>query len=241
MTLITDALDRVARQVSVDEPNNWLSATDLEHVEIRDDFLPETVDEVLERLDLPAPIGQQYTLTGTGAEDYDLPSNFKRLMRDPMAVYETTTVRRALIPVTDDGTWTHLKQIGSTGGDRYFRTSGYEGNWTFSVYREPEASIEVIISYVSTRWKVSGEGTYGDTFDDAGDILLLPRRLIETGIVARWRERKGLDPTGKRREFEAELAKLSNDARARRVVSFGEPFARRRPWDVPVPDQIPTS
>jgi hypothetical protein len=54
-------------------------------------FLLETVDDILERVDLPSPIGAQIVITGTGSEDYALPSNFKRLQRDPMSVYETTT------------------------------------------------------------------------------------------------------------------------------------------------------
>lgn len=241
MTLVTDILARVARQVSVSEPDNWLTATATEHLEIRDDFLLETVDDVLDRCDLPEPIGATYTLTGTGAETYALPSQFKRLQRDPLAVYETTTVRRALTPATDDGFWTHLKEIGSTGAERFYRLTGYEGNWSISIYREPETTIEVKIHYVTRYWMVNAAGAYGWQFTATDDRVLLPRRVLEAGTVMRWRDRRGLPMDGKDREYETLIARMSNDRRNRRTVYFGEPYERARPWDVPVPDQIPTS
>ena len=240
MTTVTDVLNRIARQTSVDQPDSWLTATSREHQELRDDFLLETVDEIQERLDLPSPIGRQFELTGDGSETYSLPSDFKRLMRDPMAVYETTTIRRAMLPVTDDGVWTHLKQIGSTGAARYYKIEGYEENHTISIYLEPSASISVTISYVSTRW-IYNDSSYKSTFDDPDDALLLPRRLVEAGTVMRWRERNGLPTKDKRLEFEALLERLSNDSRSRRTINFGDSGERVRPWDVPVPDQIPTS
>lgn len=244
MTLITHALDRVARQVSLDVPDSWLSATEKEYVEIRDDFLLETVEDIQERVDLPSPIGKEYELTGDGSETYDLPSDFKRLMRDPMAVYETTTVRRALMPITTDGEWRHIKSIGTTGAQRYYRTGGYDGAFTISIYREPASSITVFINYVSNLWvkyDSGGSAAYKAAFSDVEDVLLFPRRLVEAGVVARWRERYGVDPTDKLREYEALLAKLANDMRGRRFVNFGEPVIRRHPFDIPVPDQIPTS
>lgn len=241
MTTIVDVLNRVARQVSIDTPESWVLASDLEHVEIRDDFFLETVEDITDRLDLPAPIGATYTLTGDGSETYSLPSDFKRLQRDRLAVYETTTVRRRMVPVTDDGFWTHLKEIGSTGAERFFRITGYDGNWSISIYREPATSIEVKIHYITRNWMANSSGTEGYAFSDPEDVLLLPRRIVEVGTVMRWRERKGLDASSKRAEYETFMARLSNDSRNRRTVYFGEPYEERHPWDVPVPDQIPTT
>lgn len=241
MTLITDVLDRIARQVSTQAPANWITTSEQEHVEIRDDFMLETVDDILERLDLPSPIGKTYTLTGDGSETYSLPSDFKRLQRDVLAVYETTTVRRALIPATDDGFYTHLKEIGSTGADRYYKITGYDGNYSISIYREPESAIEVKIAYVSNLWMANSSGTAGSAFTATDDVLLLPRRVVEVGSVMRWRERQGLDNSRKQQEYESLIERLSNDSRSRRSVYFGEPYERRRPWDIPVPDMIPSS
>ena len=46
MTKITEILKRVARHCSYGEPDSWLSATDRTALELRDDFLMETVDEL---------------------------------------------------------------------------------------------------------------------------------------------------------------------------------------------------
>jgi len=237
MTLITDVLARAARQCSIDEPSSWLSTTDEDHVALRDDILLEAVDDILERIDLPSPIGAQQVITGDGTEDYSLNSNFKRLQRDPLAVYETTN-RRACIPVTDDGTWSHIGAIGTAGVERYYRLEGYDGNWTISFFQNPGTGISITASYITTNW-MAANGTAGSAFTDSADVLLLPRRAVELGTVLRFRERNGLDPSSARLAYEAELNRLSNDRRVRRSVNFGEPESRVTPWDVP--DFIPMS
>ena len=239
MTLITDVLTRAARQTSVTAPSSWLTATSDEHREIRDDFLLETVDDVLERLDLPSPIGAKYTLTGDGSETYTLPSQFKRLQRDRLAVYDNL-LDRPCVPVTEDGEYTSIKDLGAAGITRYYKLTGYEGNWSISFYGEPSASVTIDIHYVTTYWKVSSGGTVGSEFTDPGDVILLPRRLVESGIVWRWRERKGLDYQAKYMEYEAQIARLSNDVRGRRVVRFADPGERVR-WQDMVPNFIPSS
>lgn len=239
MTLISDVLARVARQCSVDAPSQWVTATDDDAVALRDDYLLETVDDILDRVDLPAPISAQTTITGDGSETYTLPSAFKRLQRDALAVYETTTNRRACVPITDDGTWTHLKEMGTAGVERYFRLSGYKGNWSISFYQNPASGVSITVSYVTENWMADSGGTTGSAFSDAGDVLLLPRDVVEAGMVYRFRRREGLPYDDKRLEYEAKLSRLSNDRRARRVVSFDGGGQRRRPWDVPVPDFIP--
>jgi len=241
MTLISDALNRVARQCSIDTPTSWAGATDDEYLAIRDDFLLETVDDILERVDLPSPLGAQVTITGDGSEDYDLPANFKRLQRDPMAVYETTTNRRACIPVPDDGTWTHIKELGTAGVERYYRLKGYAGNWTIGFYQNPTAGVSITVSYVTKNWMVTDGGTQGAAFTSNDDILLLPRRLVEVGTVMRFRERNGLDFAPHRVEYETLINRFSNDSRTRRSINFGEPESRIAPWDVPVPDWIPSA
>ena len=240
MTTVVSALDRAARQVSIDPPTSWVTASDDEHLELRDDFMLETVEDIRDRIDWARPIAKIHTLTGTGAGTYTLPSNFVRLQRGRAAVYETTTVRRAMIPAVSDDYWTHLQEIGSTGADRYYQVRGYEGNYTISIYREPAASISVEIHYISDVWVVKDD-VEKSKFTDPSDVLLFPRRLIEAGVVWRYRERKGLDPTAKFAEYETLLGRYSADLRGRREIVFGDRYANVRPWDVPVPDQIPTS
>lgn len=240
-TTVKAAMDRAARECSITPPSSWINATQLHHVELRDDFLSETVDELLDRIDWPSPVGKVYDLTGDGSEDYSLPSDFKRLARDEMAVYETTTTRRAGIEVTSDGDWEHLKQIGSAGAFRYYRIHGYEGAWQIGLYREPSSSVSLKISYVSTLWKATSGGTAGSSWTDATDLLLLPRRLVELGVVWRFRRRKGLPYTEQLNEYEMRVSRAANDGRGRRTIQFGEGSQEFKPMRVPVPDTIPSA
>lgn len=239
MTTVVEALNRIARNCSVAPPGSWVTATSTTAVSIRDDFLPETIDDLAKRIDWPAPISQTVTITGDGSESYDLPSNFLRLAHGERAVYEQDTVRRFGIPVTDDGAWTHLKDLGSAASNRYFRLGGYEGAYTIDFYRAPSASDTIIVHYLSTNWMVTSGGVNGDTFTDDTDILLYPRRPVELGTVMRFRERNGLPLGDVGRKYESWIASASNQRRARGNISFAD-APQSHPMRVPVPDFIPS-
>lgn len=240
MTLITDALDRAARQCSVVPPSSWASATDQTAMEIKD-FLDDTANDILDRVDLSSPIGASTTLSTDGSENYSLPSNFRRLQRNDYAVFETTTQRRPLIPVTTDGHWQYVKEVGTSGANRYYRIKGFAGNWTIDIYENPSASISIKVNYITNNWMEDSGGTDGSTFSANDDVLLLPRRIVEAGIVWRWRERKGLPYIDKYNDYEAQLARLSNDRRSRQTIDFTGGGGTRSALDVPVPDFIPAS
>lgn len=236
---ISDVLNRIARQCSVTPPSSWLTATRTDHVELRGDFLPETVDDIVERVDLPQPIAGFTQIAGDGSETYSLPADFKRMQRDDLAVYDRQ-LDRMVQPITNDGNWTHLKDIGTAGIIHYYRLRGYEGNWEIDLYDEPAAPRVIDVHYITTNWMATAGGTAGNTFTAEDDVLLLPRRVVEAGTVWRYRERRGLPYQDKYNEYEMLLARLSNDTRSRRKISFGEPVRDVR-WQDQVPAFIPPS
>jgi hypothetical protein len=210
------------------------------------DFLDDTVNDILDRVDLPSPISSSYTLASgssnaDGSTNYALPSNFRRLQRDAFAVFETTAQRRPLTPVTDDGAWLNLTELGASGAERFYRLKGFAGNWSMDVFDAPGASSNIQVFYVTNNWMENSGGTDGSAFTNNEDVLLLPRRIVEAGIVWRFRERKGLPYVDMYNQYEAELSRLIGDRRAMRAVNFGDPVEKRKPWDVPVPDFIPSS
>ena len=81
MATIADMMDEAADECSVSPPSSWVAATTLTYRDLKR-FLTKTVNELLERVDWPDPIGLDTTITGTGVETYNLPSDFKRLTRD---------------------------------------------------------------------------------------------------------------------------------------------------------------
>jgi hypothetical protein len=236
MTLIVDVLDRIARHCSISTPSSWITATADEYLEIRDDFLRECVDDLLDRVDWPQPVGAQVTITGTGVASYALPADFRRLQRNAYSVYDEQLDAPG-IPVVTDGDWVELLDSGIAGADRFYRLTGYEG--AFAIEFESEPTTDIVLSYVSNNWKATAAGVAGNMFTAADDVLILPSRLVEVGTIWRWRERRGLPFQDKYNEFSMLLARYHNDARGRRSVSFN----RKKPvrWQDRVPAFIPSA
>jgi len=233
MTLIVEILARAARQCSVTPPSSWATATDQTSLEILD-FMAETADDVLERIDLTQPISKSVTITGTGGETYSLPVDYKRLQRGDYSVYERFRTRRACVPVSDDGQWQYMQELGSAGAFRFYRVRGYSGAYEIDFFQPLEPGLTVVANYVSANWILGDK----PAFTSNDDVSLLPRRLIEAGIVFRFRERAGLEYADKHAEYEAILARMANDTKTRRRIVFGG-MTPRGPFDVPTPDFIP--
>ena len=83
-------------------------------------------------------------------------------------------------------------------------------------------------------------GTPGSEFTAEEDVLLLPRRLVESGIIWRYRERRGLPYTDKFNEYEILMQRMANDRRGRRSVNMGGRSNDVR-WQDLVPTFIPAS
>lgn len=236
MTLIVDVLNRIARHCSISAPSSWITATADEYLEIRDDFWRECVDDLLDRVDWPQPVGAQVTITGTGVATYALPADFRRLQRNAYSVYDVQLDAPG-IPVATDGDWVELLDSGIAGADRFYRLLGYDGAWEIEFEGAPDT--DITLSYVSKNWMATGDGVVGSAFTADDDVLILPDRLVEVGTIWRWRERRGLPFQDKYNEFTALLARYHNDVRGRRKVSFN----RKKPmrWQDRVPAFIPSA
>lgn len=232
-TAVIDILDRAARQCSVGTVSNWLTDQTQTAAEMRD-FLAETADDILRRVDLPSPITTRLSATIAEGEDlYALPENFIRLAQSKLAVYEPEPNDRACIPVTSDGHWEWLQEQGASGVERYYRLSGWEGAYNIEFWPVPTSPI--IIQYIANAWMTDGTGE----FTDLSQQTIFPRRLLETGIVWRFRERKGLPFDGKLAEYEGLLARMANQSRGYAAIIFGGEKRRASPFDIPVPSYIP--
>lgn len=239
MTTIVSILNRCARKCSIPQPSAWITATEAAAVELRDDFLLETVEELHKRFDWPSPIGAQTVISGDGNTNYALPTNFIRLTQREDAIYETANIRRYALPVTSDGEWTALNDLGTGAGGRWYRIKGFEGNHTIDFYPAPATGESITVSYVSTLWMQSSGGTDGSAFTDSEDVSLFPRRILELGIVWRFRERKGLPFQTEHTQYESWLATNANRAKGIRKISFGPGGGGIRPIKPPAPDFIP--
>ncbi|MGL6208727.1 MAG: hypothetical protein ACRC14_02715 [Paracoccaceae bacterium] len=238
MTTVVDVLNRIARHCSITAPSSWITATADEYLELRDDFLRETVNDLLDRVDWPQPIAGQVTIAGTGVASYALPVAFRRLQRHPYSVYDERLDAPG-IPVSTDGEWVELLDSGIAGADRFYRLKGYDGAFEIEFEGAVATGDDIILSYVTNNWMATSGGVVGSMLTAETDVLVLPDRLVEVGTIWRWRERKGLPFQDKYTEFNMLLGRYLNDIRGRRVVSF----KRRKPqrWQDRVPAFIPSA
>lgn len=246
MTLIVEALNRIARECSVRPPTSWVTATRDDQVELRDDFMLQTVEDIQDRLNLPEPMGAKVklsalssTIDADGSRVFALPSTFKRLHRSELAVYDAEQDRPA-VPVPDDGVYAFLTDTGTAGIVHYYQIKGYQGNFKLTMYRDPGATPDISVFFNTYYWKASAGGTLGATFTDETDVLIMPRRLLEAGTVWRFRERRGLSYDDKYAEYERLIQRFANDIRGRRKLSFAPPAKDVR-WQDLVPSFIPSS
>ncbi len=234
MTTIVEVLNRAARQLSISAPSSWITATEDTYAEIRDDFLRQTVDDIVDRFDWPSPVSAEVTISGTGVETYALPADFLRIQRIDMAVHDSSFTRYTA-PEPDDAYWADMRQNGVSGADRVYRISGYDEAFEISLL--PLLSEDLTVHYVTNYWMVSDAGVLGTVLTADTDKPLFPPRLIETGIVWRWRERRGLPYDDKHGEYEAIMHRARADIRGIRSISFG-PRKQTR-WQDRVPAYIP--
>jgi hypothetical protein len=231
-------MDDAAIECSIGAVSGWVGANTKTALEMKL-FLRKTVDEILDRVDLPDPITKDTVITGTGVETYDLPTDYRRLTYDELAIYESAPVERMGIPITSNGQWTYLKDRGSAASNRYYRLSGdEEAGFDISFYRPLESSASVTVSYVSKNWtRISG--TDKSIWNDDNDILLLPETLTRLGVVWRFRQKKGMTYSAIQSEYEIRLSRAINNARRKRKFEMGGQNIDTHPMRVPVPDFIP--
>ncbi|HPG23167.1 MAG TPA: hypothetical protein PLH75_10300 [Amaricoccus sp.] len=236
MTRVRNVLDAIARQCSISTPaNGWVAATQPQHVEIRDGFVRETVDNILDRIDFPEPVSESRVVTGIGAEEQGLPTDFLRLHRQPLAVYHVER-QEPCVAIHSDAEYEFLKTRGAAGARLHYRLHGYEANWKLDFYPIIPVGDTVMVSYVTRNWLMSGS-TAGYSISTDEDIILLPRRLVEAGAIWRFRERKGLPFADKQTEYETLMVRYGRDSRTLRTTTYGDtgPYW---PFNQPVPNVI---
>lgn len=241
MATVVAVLDHVARMVGVTPPSDWTAATELTHVQIRDDMLRATIEDLQDRVDLPRPVAKQVTITGTGVSAYDLPANFKRVMQDEWTVYEPLGVARQCKPISKDGQWSDLDTYGTSGWFRYYRIVGYEGSFDIEFQQDLPTGATVVVSYISTAWCASDPaGVEQSALAATSDVLLLPRRIVEVGTIYRYLQRHGLPFDSEYGEYEAMIARLAITGRSIRMIGSGGNAPSRYVYPDP-PAFIPAS
>lgn len=262
-------LSRAARRCSYDPTNmDFLSGNDPSGTELLE-YMNDVAREIVERFDL-APLSAVYRINGQSnpllnyaatREDPDgnvvpvvisriptddpnatLDSVVERVWRSPDAVIETTGIRRRVINVPNGGGWAALVARGPTGATRYYRVLGGAGDLRLEFWPALPSGVQVAVQVVTNRWlRTSGAlGAYANEVTNLGDVPIIPERILELGVIREFRERRGLDYQDTSDRFEAALARLDNDTKARQCVSLVKaPRLSVNDLKPIVPDYIP--
>ncbi len=228
MDLIKDVMDDVARECGVAVPSVWSTNVD-DTPEILKMYLRQASDELLSRIDWQRCTYTE-TITGTGADTYALPSDFKRPTRGPNSVYGNAP-HWSYIPVTSNGDWTQLLSWGA-GSTYYYRFLGNSIQFS-QVINSPDT---IAVAYVSKNW-VDNSGVPASTWTNDSQETYLPGELLRLGTIWRWKRKMGLDYDSIQGEYETEITRASNDDRASQLISFGKVIPDRliTPYDLWTP------
>ncbi len=91
-------------------------------------------------------------------------------------------------PVTADE-WHHLKALSSVPSDDTFYLEGT----TWLMQPVPPAGQTIAYGYRSNQWCKSSGGTAQETWAADSDVGILPERLMELGIIWRYRQSRNMD------------------------------------------------
>ncbi|MGL5011796.1 MAG: hypothetical protein ACRC6I_18115 [Paracoccaceae bacterium] len=232
MATIKQEVEDAADECGIIAPSAWLASTERDAVQIRS-FVRAISADILDRHEWTGASRELLIEPVVETASVTRPANWLRKHRDRDAVYEISPNRRPMIPVTNDGAMVSMKAYGFSGAQRYYRNTatGYE------FYRPLPPGSVAKIQYVSTEWIIGGKSAWTD---EANDTPIFPSRLIRFGLIARWRNQKGIGGADEKAEYETILARaISEDRPIGRIATDGRSAMSVHPMRVPVPDFIP--
>lgn len=211
MTVLSVARD-VCLVIGLDRPDTLMSNTDREYEELAR-VARDTADMIASAFDWQSLQGVA-TLTGDGsAEAFDLPSDYDRMVEG--AKMWSSRWLWAFNHIANVDEWLEMLSVPYTF---------INGNWTiygdqFHVLPVMEAAETLKFFYMSNNIVRASGGAVKETFDDDGDVFRLSEKLLEYGMIWKWRENKGLPSDEKKADFDAELnAQMRKDAGAKGIV-----------------------
>jgi hypothetical protein len=234
---IADYMETVARECSITPPSAWIAATDTNTVLLKT-YLKDTVRDIIGRHDWNQ-LNRNQVITGTDTGTYALASDYLRLAKSDNAVFENSPNRQPVTPITKNGDWAELEEYNAAGAQRFYRLQGSD----IEFFRDLPTDAEVTVSYISKNWLTASDGSSpASTWTNDADLSLLPGPLLQLGVIWRFKRHKGLFYADFKAEFESEFARAMSDDRSPGKISTDRPRSMPKgPWDIPVPDFIPSS
>jgi hypothetical protein len=152
------------------------------------------------------------TITGTGALEYPLPTDYDRMLLSA-EVDDAATWFWGYEPFASVNDWMRFKSgafgILSPGG---WIILGGEMNFF------PAPSGVAQYPYISNQWAKSSAAVPQSQFQADDDTFVLPERLLTLGLIWRWNAQKGLDYGEDLATYEAALAQAQTRDKGARLL-----------------------
>ncbi len=198
MTSFLDVGREVAINMGIDAINTI--EDDSHESVIISQFVNETADELLRRVDWQS-LRKTYTAaTSQSTIEYPVPADFDRLTIGGGVIVDGLVLRGSL----SSSEWFTLPSV--IGIPRYF----YMDSSVLLFYPSPTDNLGIVVSYQSTQYVERQDGSNADKLASNTDKTFLPRELLVRGAVWRWNRHSGRDYNDQLSEYEAMLQDYAN-------------------------------
>lgn len=214
MTVLSVARD-VCLVIGLDQPDALMSSTDREYVELSR-VARNVAYKIASDFDWQA-LQKVNTYTGDGTtEAFDLPSDYKRMLRNGQ-MWSSRWIW-AFNHIANPDEWLEMQVVPYTFINGNWIV--YGGQFHFRPIMQDGETIKFF--YMDKNVVQSAGGTFKETFDADDDTLRVPEKLLELGMIWKWRMNKGLPYEEDQTAYEKELRnQMDADAGAKGVVRGG--------------------
>lgn len=215
MSVLSVARD-VALVIGLDQPDTLMSSTDREYQELAR-VARDTAYMIATAFDWQElQVIKTYTGDDT-SEAFDLPADYDRMVEG--AQMWSSRWIWAFNHIANPDEWLEMQVVPYTF---------INGNWIiygrqFHYLPLMQSTETVKFWYVSKNLATASNGTAKETFTADDDTFRIPEKLLELGMIAKWRKNKGLPADDAEADFSAEFTRQMNKNAGAKGVVRGTP------------------
>jgi len=211
MTILSVARD-VCLVIGLDQPDTFMGATDREYLELAR-VARDTAVMIASAFDWQK-LQAIHTITGDGSsEEFAMPEDYDRMV-ETADMWSSRWIW-SIMHVANPNDWLQMQVVPYTALTGQWII--YGGNFHFLPVMDATETVKFF--YVSKNIVEDDAGNPKETFTDDADTYRLSEKLLELGMIWKWRENKGLPYDEKKADYDVKLGELMRrDAGSRSVV-----------------------
>lgn len=220
MTLLT-VVQEVCDELSLDEPTDVLSSTDLMVRQLAR-LVQRQGDDMARIYDWSKLIVQREFTSSGDYPQTEPPADWERFL-DNSTLWNKSRLWRVNGPVLP-ADWQRLRVINSNPVPQIWRV--LDGK--IDIYPVTAGEIYTY-EYVSGEWITHADGTTGRTFTGDDDTSRISERLISLGVIWRWKKAKGFAWEAFKKDYDDMLENEIGSDRAQAPWTLSKPWRGQPP------------